>query len=118
MSRCGSHLPAVPGVFVNVAWLFSYSLPHSETREFFADRRERVKNFKLHNPNSRKTSWNGRPKAHSRDWKKTTTTQRGKAWQSRNPNNSTTDFTDFTDKKNPFPIREIREIRGKKSSRK
>jgi hypothetical protein len=44
--------------------------------------------------------------------------QRGKARQSRNPNNSTTDFTDFTDKKNPFPIREICEIRGKKSSRK
>jgi hypothetical protein len=41
--------------------------------------------------------------------------QRGKAWQSRNPNTST---TDFTDKKNPFPIREIREIRGKESSRK
>jgi hypothetical protein len=40
------------------------------------------------------------------------------ARQRRNPNNSTTDFTDFTDKKNPFPIREIREIRGKKSSRK
>jgi hypothetical protein len=38
--------------------------------------------------------------------------------QSRNPNNSTTDFPDFTDNKNPFPIREIREIRGKKSSRK
>jgi hypothetical protein len=35
------------------------------------------------------------------------------ARQSRNPNNSTTDFTDFTDKKIPFPIREIREIRGK-----
>jgi hypothetical protein len=30
-------------------------------------------------------------------------------------NTSTTDFTDFTDKKNPFPIREIREIRGKSS---
>jgi hypothetical protein len=30
-------------------------------------------------------------------------------------NTSTTDFTDFTDKKNPFPIREIREIRGKNS---
>jgi hypothetical protein len=28
-------------------------------------------------------------------------------------NTSTTDFTDFTDKKNSFPIREIREIRGK-----
>jgi hypothetical protein len=42
----------------------------------------------------------------------------GPARKSRNPNNSTTDFTDFTDKKNPFPIREIREIRGKKSSRK
>jgi iron(III) transport system permease protein len=41
--------------------------------------------------------------------------QRGEA---ATKNTSTTDFTDFTDKKNPFPIREIREIRGKKSSRK
>jgi ribosomal protein RSM22 (predicted rRNA methylase) len=43
---------------------------------------------------------------------KYTARQSGKARQSRNPNNSTTDFTDFTDKKNPFPIREIRQIRG------
>jgi hypothetical protein len=36
---------------------------------------------------------------------------------SRNQRNATTDFPDFTDKKIGIPIREIREIRGKKSSR-
>jgi hypothetical protein len=40
--------------------------------------------------------------------------QRG---QAATKNTSTTDFTDFTDKKNPFPIREIREIRCKKPFR-
>jgi hypothetical protein len=35
---------------------------------------------------------------------------------SRNQRNVTTDFTDFTDKKDGFPIRDICEIRGQKSS--
>jgi hypothetical protein len=54
-------------------------------------------------------------------WKEMARTEKdvlnGRA-QSELRNTSTTDFTDFRDKKYAFPIREIREIRGKKSSRK